>query len=160
MTKSPLTGFCSTCGTAGVTNHYHGENLQKIETKNGTLFNHISTLFTIGISSENTQDLVFQNNDYIVIKFEISSLKIASALGYLGSENIVDTTEIKIPFMENLNSKNFEINDSEFELLIKNGIGIDAQLKLNKIEFKILANTASRALVVFPMAETTMSLLV
>ena len=105
-------------------------------TKNGTAFNHISTLFTIGISSENLQDLVFQNNDYIVIKFEISSIKIASALGYLGSEDIVDTTEIKIPFMENLNSKNFEINDSEFELLIKNGIGIDAQLKLNKIEFK------------------------
>ncbi|MBC99907.1 MAG: hypothetical protein CL841_00905 [Crocinitomicaceae bacterium] len=105
-------------------------------TKGSTAFNHISTQFTIGISSENLQDLVFQNTDYILIKFEISSLKIASALGYLGSENIVDTTEIKIPFMENLNSKNFEINDSEFELLIKNGIGIDAQLKLNKIEFK------------------------
>ena len=105
-------------------------------TKSGTVFNHISTLFTIGISSDNIQDLVFQNNDYIVIKFEISSLKIASALGYLGSENIEDNTEIKIPFMENLKSKNFELNDSEFELLIKNGIGIDAQLKLNKIEFK------------------------
>jgi hypothetical protein len=105
-------------------------------TKSGTVFNHISTLFTIGISSENIQDLVFQDNDYIVIKFEISSLKIASALGYLGSENIEDNTEIKIPFMENLKSKNFELNDSEFELLIKNGIGIDAQLKLNKIEFK------------------------
>ena len=105
-------------------------------TKNGTSFNHISTLFTIGVSSDNIQDLVFQNNDYIVIKFEISSLKIASALGYLGSENIVDNTEIKIQFMENLKSKNFEINDSEFELIIKNGIGIDAQLKLNKIEFK------------------------
>jgi hypothetical protein len=105
-------------------------------TKNGTSFNHISTLFTIGVSSDNTQDLVFQNNDYIVIKFEISSLKIASALGYLGSENIVDNNEIKIPFMENLKSKNFEINDSEFKLIIKNGIGIDAQLKLNKIEFK------------------------
>jgi len=105
-------------------------------TKNGTSFNHISTMFTIGISSNNTQDLVFQDNDYIVIKFEISSLKIASALGYLGSEKIVDSTEIKIPFMGNLNSKNFEINDSEFEILIKNGIGIDAQLKLNKIEFR------------------------
>ena len=105
-------------------------------TKNGTAFNHISTLFTIGISSDNTQDLVFQNNDYIVIKYEISSIKIASALGYLGSENIVGNNEIKIPFMENLKSKNFEINDSEFELIIKNGIGIDAQLKLNKIEFK------------------------
>ena len=126
----------STPGSQGVNSGKLNLNEFKFDlTKDGSSFNHISTMFTIGVSSDNTQDLIFQNNDYIVVKFEISSFKIASALGYLGSENIVDTSKIKIPFMENINSKNFEINDSKFELLIKNGIGIDAQLKLNKIEF-------------------------
>ncbi len=31
MKESPLTGLCSACGKADQTNHYHGENLQKIE---------------------------------------------------------------------------------------------------------------------------------
>tara|TARA_B110000879_G_scaffold2532_2_gene3497 strand:+ start:1418 stop:2974 length:1557 start_codon:yes stop_codon:yes gene_type:complete len=104
-------------------------------TKNGNSFNHLSTMFTIGVSTENIQDLVFQSNNYVVVKFEISSIKIASAVGYLGSETIVDTTKIKLPFMKKLSSRNFEIKDPKLELIIKNGIGIDAQLKLNKIEF-------------------------
>ena len=31
MAKSSLTGFCSACGEARATNHYHDENLEKIE---------------------------------------------------------------------------------------------------------------------------------
>ena len=37
--------------------------------------------------------------------------------------------------MKKIASNNFELNDPKFELIIKNGIGIDAQLKLNEIGF-------------------------
>ena len=104
-------------------------------TDNGNSFNQLSTLFLIGVSMENNEEVIFGTNDLIVMKFKISKAKIYSAKGYLGSDEINDTTKIKIPFMKKVASNNFEINNPEFELIIKNGIGIDAQLKLNEVKF-------------------------
>lgn len=104
-------------------------------TDNGNSFNHLSTLFLIGVSTENNEEVIFGSDDIITIKFKISKSKIFSAKGYLGSNEINDTAKIKIPFMKKIASNNFELNDPKFELIIKNGIGIDAQLKLNDIGF-------------------------
>ena len=49
---------------------------------------------------------------------------------------INDSNEISLPFMEKLSSDNISVENPEIQLMINNGLGLDAQIVLEKIAFK------------------------
>ena len=125
--------------TNGVLDTYEGsiylDNYIFDFSNSNSTFNHLATSIRFGYSTENTQNTVLNSNDFISIDLTLEDLNIRSLSGYLGNKEISDTSEIRVLFTDNLSSKNIEIEDPELKLSISNGIGVDAQIKINEVIF-------------------------
>lgn len=123
----------------GQMSDFHGEiNLNNITfdlTDNGSSFNNINTSFTFGASSSNAPDIItLDNNDFLSIDIEITNLSINTIKGYLGSIEINDSTSINLPFMDKFKADSIQIEDPIIDLIIKNGLGLDAQVTIKELE--------------------------
>lgn len=98
-------------------------------------FNNIRTSIRIGCSAENSNDIVLNSNNFLSITISLNDLNVSSIKGYLGSINLSDTSSTKLPFMEKLSSDNVSIENPQLELILKNGLGLDAQISINEVEF-------------------------
>ena len=123
----------------GQMSDFHGEiNLNNITfdlTDNGSSFNNINTLFTFGASSSNApENITLDNNDFLSIDIELTNLSINTIKGYLGSIEINDSTSISLPIMDKFKADSIQIEDPIIDLIIKNGLGLDAQVTIKELE--------------------------
>ena len=103
---------------------------------NNSSFNNMSTSFRFGFSSENTQNIIFNNEDLVSVNLSLEELDINSVKGYLGNKEITDTNELEISATENFSSNSISIENPELDIVINNGIGVDAQITINEVLFK------------------------
>ena len=108
---------------------------------NDSTFNNIQTSLKIGYSSENNDNIILSSNDFLSITLSLIDLNINTISGYLGNMEINDSNEISLPFMEKLSSDNISVENPEIQLIINNGLGLDAQIVLEEIAFKKNQNT-------------------
>ena len=112
------------------------DNYQFDLSKNNSSFNNISTSIRFGFSSNNTQNILFNNEDFLSINLNLEELDINSVYGYLGNKEISDTSEFEILATENFSSNSITIEDPELNVIIENGVGVDAKIKINEVLFK------------------------
>ena len=103
---------------------------------NNSAFNNIISSIRFGFSSENTQNIVFTNNDFLSINLSLIDLNINTVSGYLGNMEITDASIVSLDFMNQLSSNNIIIEDPELKLMLSNGVGMDAQIIINEVLFK------------------------
>ena len=73
---------------------------------------------------------------------ELSEMDINYMKGYFGNMEIEDQITTSIPIMEKLDANKVTLLDPELNLIIKNGIGMDAQFYLNEMELNKANNTS------------------
>ena len=125
---------------AGQMNTFEGEILLDDYifdlSNNNSAFNNIISSIRFGFSSENSQNIVFTNNDFLSINLSLIDLNINNVSGYLGNMEILDTSIVSLDFMNQLSSNNIIMEDPELKLMLNNGVGMDAQIIINEVLFK------------------------
>ena len=126
--------------TTGQMNTFEGEILLDDYifdlSNNNSAFNNIISSIRFGFSSENNQNIVFTNNDFLSINLSLIDLDINTVSGYLGNMEITDTSIVSLDFMKQLSSNNIIMEDPELKLMLINGVGMDAQIIINEVLFK------------------------
>ena len=102
---------------------------------NQTTFNNIRTSIRVGCSENNSSSIILNSNSFLSMKLRLIDLNIKTINGYFGSITYSDTNSFIIPEMGKFQSNNLAVENPEIELLIKNGIGIDAELLTNELSF-------------------------
>ena len=102
---------------------------------NQTTFNNIRTSLRVGCSEDNTNSIILNSNSFLSMKLSLIDLNINTINGYFGSIIYSDTSSFILPIMEKFRSDNLTIENPEIELIINNGIGIDAELLLHQLSF-------------------------
>lgn len=108
------------------------ENFKLDLSNNGSTYNSIATTFKV-MSGEDTIPPNFFSN--VNLNMELANFDIAYMRGYFGNVNIIDEIITDVNIMNKLIAKSVEIYQPEIELIIKNGVGMDAQLTINDMEF-------------------------
>ena len=103
---------------------------------NNSAFNNIISSIRFGFSSENNQNIVFTNNDFLSINLSLIDLNINTVSGYLGNMEITDNSILNLEVMNQLSSNNIIMEDPELKLMLNNGVGMDAQITINEVIFK------------------------
>ena len=80
------------------------------------------------------KNILFNNEDFL-INLNLEELDINSVYGYLGNKEISDTSEFEILATENFSSNSITIEDPELNVIIENGVGVDAKIKINEVLF-------------------------
>ena len=118
---------------------YYGEiyldNYNLDLSNNQTTYNNIRTSLRVGCSEDNTNSILLNSNSFLSMKLSLIDLNINTINGYFGSINYSDTNSFVIPQMEKLSSDNLTIENPQIELIINNGIGIEAELSINQLSF-------------------------
>ena len=107
--------------------------------KNGTTFNSITTSFQVKSGDDTIPGNISSN---INMDMELSEMNINYMKGYFGNMEIEDQITTSIPIMEKLDANKVTLLDPELNLIIKNGIGMDAQFYLNEMELNKANNTS------------------
>ena len=102
---------------------------------NQTTYNNISTTLRVGCSEDNSNNIILSSSSFLSIKLQLIDLNIKKIEGYFGSINYADTNYFQLPAMRKLESENFTVENPQINLLIDNGIGIDAEVSVNSLEF-------------------------
>ena len=117
------------------------ENLRIDLSNNGSTYNNISTTFQIMSGNDTIPPNLFSN---VNINVELANLDIAYMRGYFGNITVSNEVNTNINALKKLASNNIQLYQPELEIIIKNGVGMDAQLTINEIEFQ--RNQSSRLL--------------
>ena len=70
------------------------------------------------------------------LSIELANLDVGYMRGYFGNTAVDSEVNTNINVLKKLSSKNIQLYQPELEIIIKNGIGMDAQLTINEIEFQ------------------------
>ena len=117
------------------------ENLRIDLSNNGSTYNTISTTFQIMSGNDTIPPNLFSN---VNLNIELANLDVAYMRGYFGNITVSNEVNTNINALKKLASNNIQLYQPELEIIIKNGVGMDAQLTINEIEFQ--RNQSSRLL--------------
>ncbi len=117
------------------------ENLRIDLSNNGSTYNTISTTFQIMSGNDTIPPNLFSN---VNLNIELANLDVAYMRGYFGNITVSNEVNTNINALKKLASNDIQLYQPELEIIIKNGVGMDAQLTINEIEFQ--RNQSSRLL--------------
>ena len=109
------------------------ENLRIDLSNNGSTYNTISTTFQIMSGNDTIPPNLFSN---VNLNIELANLDVAYMRGYFGNITVSNEVNTNINALKKLASNNIQLYQPELEIIIKNGVGMDAQLTINEIEFQ------------------------
>ena len=109
------------------------ENLRIDLSNNGSTYNTISTTFQIMSGNDTIPPNLFSN---VNLNIELANLDVAYMRGYFGNITVSNEVNTNINALKKLASNNIQLYQPELEIIIKNGVGMDAQLSINEIEFQ------------------------
>ena len=109
------------------------ENLRLYLSNNGATYNTISTTFQIMSGNDTIPPNLFSN---VNLNIELGNLDVAYMRGYFGNTIVSNEISTNIDALKKLAGNNIQLYQPELEIIIKNGIGMDAQLTINEIEFQ------------------------
>ena len=109
------------------------ENLRIDLSNNGSTYNTISTTFQIMSGNDTIPPNFFSN---VNLSIELANLDVGYMRGYFGNTAVNSEVNTNINVLKKLSSKNIQLYQPELDIIIKNGIGMDAQLTINEIEFQ------------------------
>ena len=109
------------------------ENLRIDLSNNGSTYNTISTTFQIMSGNDTIPPNLFSN---VNLNIELANLDVAYMRGYFGNTTISNVVNTNFNALNKLSANRIQLYQPELEIMIKNGVGMDAQLVLNEIEFQ------------------------
>ena len=109
------------------------ENLRIDLSNNGSTYNTISTTFQIMSGNDTIPPNLFSN---VNLNIELANLDVAYMRGYFGNTTISNVVNTNFNALNKLSANKIQLYQPELEIMIKNGVGMDAQLALMKLNFK------------------------
>ncbi len=102
---------------------------------NQTTFNNIRTTLRVGCSEENTNNIILNSNSFLSMKLSLIDLNINTINGYFGNIIYSDTNYFTMPKMGKFQAENLTLENPQIDLIINNGIGMDAKLTIDELSF-------------------------
>ena len=100
------------------------ENLRIDLSNNGSTYNTISTTFQIMSGNDTIPPNFFSN---VNLSIELANLDVGYMRGYFGNTAVNSEVNTNINVLKKLASKNIQLYQPELEIIIKNGVGMDAR---------------------------------
>ncbi len=136
FSKTITVPAASTGGTSVVSGTFDlGGYFLDMTGQGGIAFNKVMTNINCKISTSNTSDISVSSADEIIIANKFKDMVIEEAQGYFGQHTVSTGLEYtSFEGFSNWVAGAIDIDDLEVDLVLRNGVGVDAFIQLNELE--------------------------